>query len=147
MSWHDKVLDAFLNAAKPTVEAKMEDFIGALIAIPQLRRLIEKNPDTIAAVLSSALGAIPEMDKRTIMGRFAAYGIDVAEILPRELVRAVKGQGTTRRGIKLNSGGATGGAPSHQKQGDGGKTILAKLPKKGAGPTGGSSILSKLPRR
>lgn len=142
MSWHDKVLDALLNAAKPTVEAKIEDLIGSLLAIPQLRRLIEKNPDTIAAVLSSALGVIPEMDKRTIVGRLTAYGIDVAEVLPRELVRAVKGQGTTRKGIKMDS---TTTAP-RQRQRNGGQGVSVRLPKKSAGSASRSSILSKLPR-
>jgi hypothetical protein len=144
MSWHDRVFEALLNAAKPTVEAKIEDLIGAILTIPQARRLVERNPDTIAAVLSAAFGAIPEMNKRTLLGKFAGYGIDVAEVLPRELVRAVKGQGTTRKGIKIERGTVKGAEQTPKEEP---KTILAKLPRKGSRRDGGSSILLKLPRR
>ncbi|MEK7099459.1 MAG: hypothetical protein AAB916_02985 [Patescibacteria group bacterium] len=139
MSWHDKVLEAILNAAKPTVEENIEGLIGNLLSIPQLRRLVEKNPDIIAAVISVAIGAIPEMDKRTVIGKLTAYGMDVVEILPRELVRAVKGQGTIRRDIRV------GQQPDTKKDTT---SILAKMPKMAtAGSGSGSSILSKLPRR
>lgn len=143
MAWHSEVLNVILNALKPTVEGYMEDVIALVLRYEPLREFVAKNPDAFAAGLSAAIGSIPEMDKRTVLGRIEGYIKDVLESFPREVSRAAKGEGTTQKGVKVEEGtlkagkgrkvtqgGAFNRFPTPRQRGGGRNSYLASLPRK-----------------
>ena len=92
--------DQFFSAIRPKMEELVEELIARCLDIPQCRSVFEKHPDISAAVLSWLIGFIPEISKsQTFWKPIRDLAVNLAETIPRETVRVVKGQGTTRKGI------------------------------------------------
>lgn len=82
-----KAFERVLNAAKPHLEAILEQNLESLLKIPLLRDLFNISPGLMVSVLSIAIGEIKEQMNQH---PWIKASIDLLEVIPREIQKILE---------------------------------------------------------
>lgn len=104
MSFHEQLSKFLGEFIRPEAEIRVEELLTTLLRQPVIRSLASAHPRIAAGFLQMLAGALPVSKSKTLGAVLQNFGVDLAKIVPREMVRIVEGKGGTRTGAGRTEG-------------------------------------------